>query len=434
MKHHDWEKNVVAVVLAATLFVGGIWSGAYKYVDEMITAVLGEVETQQNIKKAERDRANHPDIDYAALQAKDAQGNFIPQYSAVAQDYLTNLPFKRNMVDIAGITAKTLNLRELYKDSGGIVLDNGYIVGVYPYTSTDYEIQQIVDLKAFLDERGIHLLYVNQPTKYIDDQYIQDNVGLNTYINDNADRFLSRLDENGIQYLDLRKNIQEQNLDPFSLFYRTDHHWTVEAGKMAAEAIAETLNLNYGAQMDLSLYDPEKFSYTEYEAAWLGEQGKKMGATYVGLDDFTLILPKYETSFEVSRSVDGLFYSGSFGETLVNQYFYIPENNADIYDASSWHYSYMGHTVLSESVTKNNLNPHGEKILVLGDSYAQVMVPFLALNASEVRTLVLRDYAGSLKEYIANHDIDTVVIAYASFMIGAHDDAASANYDMFDFQ
>ena len=74
------------------------------------------------------------------------------------------------------------------------------------------------------------------------------------------------------------------------------------------------------------------------------------------------------------------------------------------------------------------------KILVLGDSYEQVTSPFLSLAVNEVQTLVLRDYYGSLQEYIKQNDIDTVIVAYASFMIGAHDTPGNANYDMFNFE
>lgn len=71
--------------------------------------------------------------------------------------------------------------------------------------------------------------------------------------------------------------------------------------------------------------------------------------------------------------------------------------------------------------------------MLLGDSYEQVTAPFLSLGVNEVQTLVLRDYADSLKEYIKQNDPDTVIVTYASFMIGAHDDPNSANYAMFDF-
>ncbi|MCX4353236.1 MAG: hypothetical protein OSJ60_16610 [Lachnospiraceae bacterium] len=170
---------------------------------------------------------------------------------------------------------------------------------------------------------------------------------------------------------------------------------------------------------------------THYENAWLGEQGRKLGTSFVGLDDFDLILPDYYTDYTVTY-MGGNTFSGAFGEVLVYQEAYSSELNSDVYEALSWHYSYMAGG-LSESVVCNNMNLEGKKILVLGDSFDQVTVPFLSLGVSEVQTLVLRNYEGSLREYISEHDIDTVIIAYASIMIGAHDNEASANYNMFDF-
>ena len=94
--------------------------------------------------------------------------------------------------------------------------------------------------------------------------------------------------------------------------------------------------------------------------------------------------------------------------------------------------SYMRGGV-NKSVIVNHQNQGGKKVLGPGDSYEQVTVPYLALGVSEVRTLVLREYDGSLREYIDSHDIDAVIVAYASFMIGAHDYESSANYAMFGF-
>ena len=400
------EKKIVTIILLIVVFAGSFWSHAYRYADELIASVTGRT-------------------------AKDVEGNDIPTYAEISADYLSSLPFKREMIDMNGTLAKSLNMRELYRKSGVSVLKNGYIASIYPYTSTDYEIQQITELKSYLDERGIQLLYVNEPTKYIDDKVIQEDLGRTTYINDNTDRFLERLDDSGIPYIDLRDSITEKNLDSFDLFYRTDHHWTTYAGKMAAEEIAEELNRDYGYRIDLTLYDEERFQYKEYKNAWLGEQGKKLGASFVGLDDFVSILPDYDTSFRVTY--EKRFLEGSFSDILVNQERYLPENNEDIYEAPSWHYSYMEQSGINGIKIENHLNTDGKKILVLGDSYEQVTVPFLALGVSEVQCLVLRGYEGSLREYIDSHEIDTVVIAYASFMIGAHDNETSANYAMFDF-
>ena len=65
-------------------------------------------------------------------------------------------------------------------------------------------------------------------------------------------------------------------------------------------------------------YAPDKndnrFTYKEYEKAWLGEQGKKLGESFVGLDDFTLILPDYDTSFHAQYGQNVL--TGSFGDVF----------------------------------------------------------------------------------------------------------------------
>ena len=262
---NSMEKKIVTIILLITVFAGSLWSHAYRYADELIASVTGRREN-------------------------DVEGNDILTYAEISADYLSGLPFKREMIEINGSLAKSLNMRELYRKSGGIVLKNGYIAGIYPYTSTDYEIQQITELKSYLDERGIQLLYVNEPTKYIDDQVILEDLGRATYINDNTDRFLERLDDNGIPYIDLRDSIIEENLDSFDLFYRTDHHWTTYAGKMAAEVIAKELNRNYGYRIDLTLYDEDRFNYKEYKNAWLGEQRKLLISSLVLLTRHFYIL------------------------------------------------------------------------------------------------------------------------------------------------
>ncbi len=109
---------------------------------------------------------------------------------------------------------------------------------------------------------------------------------------------------------------------------------------------------------------------------------------------------------------------------------YLPEDNQDEYSARSWHYSYLG----NKGRIINHKNTDNKKILVLGDSYDAVTNCFLALGVSEVEGLVMRSYNGNIREYIKNNNFSTVIVAYASFMIGAHDNKKSANYKMFSFE
>ena len=51
-------------------------------------------------------------------------------------------------------------------------------------------------------------------------------------------------------------------------------------------------------------------------------------------------------------------------------------------------------------------------------------------------SLVLRacDDSFDLRNYILENGYDTVLICYAQFMLGAHDDPNSSNYRMFTFE
>lgn len=413
------ESVIVSVVLLIVMLLFFFKSNAFSFVDEGIAAVNSGVVTAW--------QERHPKE--SVEEEETSVATPVATFAQVSANFLNGLYSKIQLCEFNGSLANKFGFIDFYKNTGGIKLPNGYVAGVYGQTSTDYEIGQMSELKKFCDSEGVQLLYVNEPTKYIDDAVIEEQLGLKSYINQNTDLFLSRLNDIGVNYIDLRDNIRAEGKDSFSMFFRTDHHWTPESGKWATQIIADELNRDYGYKIDTSIYNDSNFSFTEYKNAWLGEQGKKLSETYVGLDDYTCIEPKFDTDYTVA-TVGGTA-KGTFSETMIDKNNYKTGDLETIYACPSWHYSYMRNG-LNTSVIKNNKVKKG-KILVLGDSYDQVTSLFLSLGVNEVRTLVLRAYDGSLQEYIKQNDIDTVVVAYASFMIGAHDSPANANYAMFDF-
>ena len=74
-------------------------------------------------------------------------------------------------------------------------------------------------------------------------------------------------------------------------------------------------------------------------------------------------------------------------------------------------------------------------MLIIGDSSEQMIHPFLSLQVHELDSIVLRQYndSFSLRNFIVSRGYDTVIIAYAQFMLGAHDNPSSANYRMYSF-
>ena len=80
-----------------------------------------------------------------------------------------------------------------YSDQDIFIMDDGTILDSSAKTTTDYEVEQTVALRDFLAEREIPMLYVNEPTKYIDDAFFTNAFARETWSNRNMDKFLSRI-------------------------------------------------------------------------------------------------------------------------------------------------------------------------------------------------------------------------------------------------
>lgn len=338
----------------------------------------------------------------------------------IEEEFTTGLWKRKDMINLTGSMAKLLHMQGYYIDQDIYITDDGYIVDHSAETTTDFEVEQTLALRDFLEENGIHLLYVNEPTKYIDDSLFRDSFGIESYSNRNMDKFLRRIREAGVNAIDLRDNIRGEGINVLDLFYRTDHHWTVPAGLWASRIIAEGLNQYCGYNIDLSVYDPENFEMTERKSCWLGEQGRKIGATCLGLDDYTVIKPRFETRYTFTRGD----YAGTFDD-FVDEDVYA---ETDVYDSNSWHHSYSRLNCINHNVEKG-------KILILGDSYEAVTHCFLSLGIHAVDSLIRRNYAEDfdVRKYILDNGYDTVIIAYAQFMVGGHDDPTSSSYLMYKF-
>lgn len=358
------------------------------------------------------------------LSQKDFDAEGAVSVDNLETNYLAGMNHRIDFINLNGAMARLLNMQGFYSSKGIYITADKYIVSASDYTTTDYEYSETIAFRDFLSQNGINFLYVNEPTKYVDDSLFSTEFGIESYSNRNMDLFLSRIRAEGVNAIDLRDNIKEEELNVRDLFYRTDHHWTVPAGLWATQIMAEGLNAYCGYNIDTTIYNTENYTATEWKNCWLGEQGRLVAETYVGLDDYTELKPNFETSFTF-KSGDGATWEGTF-DNFVNEAVYNIEN--DVYENGSWHYSYFRIDCINNNVSDG-------KVLILCDSYGRITQPFMALGVHEVDSLSLRDYDDSfnLRNYILENGYDTVIVAYAQFMVGAHDDETSSNYRLFTF-
>ena len=338
------------------------------------------------------------------------------------EDNFATGPFKeRDLIDLNGAMAKRVGMRGYYSDLGILAADNDYLVTIYPKTTTDFEYKQVVSFMKWCHKHNIKMLYVNKPTKYPTDEEMTKQFGIETFSNRNADKLMKRLRAADVPVVDLRDYIEEDGLTTWELFYRTDHHWTTKATLWAAPKIMKGLNDYCGYDIDLSIYDKKNYNFKEFKNCWLGEQGRKLGMSYTGLDDFTEITPKFPTHYTF-KSEDGDFDGDFMG--FINQDRF--DTKMDIYENTSWHYGYKLMDCINHDAKQG-------KVLLLGDSFEQTLDSFISLGVHELDVMMRRDHGRKydLRGYILKHGYDTVIISYAQLMIGAHDDPKSTNGKMF---
>ncbi len=231
-----------------------------------------------------------------------------------------NVGFRTSYIQANGLVQKLMGKRvvdDVDPDSSVIKLDNGYISFLAKELSNETlrdRADKISALNSFTDEKGIDFLYIQAPYKIAqDDQKLP--AGLKDYAVSNAQSLCSMLGEENVNVLNLIDIAREQNKDWYSLYYRTDHHWTNETAFWAYGEIAKTLSNDFNIEIDEKYYDKNSYSVRSYKNAFLGTQGKRVGSTYAGLDDINFFIPEFETDLEYQRQE--LTLKGDFDATLL---------------------------------------------------------------------------------------------------------------------
>ncbi|WP_312942818.1 DHHW family protein [Oscillibacter sp.] len=200
--------------------------------------------------------------------------------------------------------------------------------------------------------------------------------------------FIQRaLEETGVSGVDYLSALQNRVGE--KIFYRTDHHWTSLGAYYGYVALCEAL----------------------------GEEA-------VSLDSFTP-----ET---VSTDFNGTLYSTSGVHWLTpdTMEYYVPEKGVTVIDPQDgatgslplYDRSYLAKKDKYSSflggnrpicIVKNSNAATDRKLLLIRDSYADAMAPFLSQTFAEVHLLDLRYYHLSPAEYARENGVDSIVVSYS---------------------
>ena len=267
----------------------------------------------------------------------------------------------------------------------------------------------MVKLSRYVEKQGKNFLYVELPCKAQKEGEYP--AGVPEYGNQNADEILKVLDRKSVQRMDVRDIMEKEHIKSTECFFRTDQHWKPATALWAAGEISKKLS-----QVDSKWKDhPEyrnlnNYRKEHYSDLFLGAIGKKIGSAYAGMDDFDMLIPKFDNQFRycMPKEKKTVERTGNFKTAFI-----VPENlEKDPFRVNTYA-AYCGGDHPRECVTNEKVK-NNRHILLIRDSFSCALMPYLSLYTKNVTTLDLRHYkTESLYDYIRNHpEIDTVIVAY----------------------
>ena len=271
------------------------------------------------------------------------------------------------------------------------------------------DVRESVDaLKKLYDiclENDAKFLYFAAPSKQLVEELP---ANVENYAAENYQSFFAAMDTAGIPYVNYTQAVTTDS------FYYTDHHWTIRTGLNATDALCRELHSRYGFVYNPDHTNIDNYHVELYENYFLGSYGKKVGTHFSsnGPDDFELITPKFRTKLTETRSTRKQARTGSFEDTVLYM-----DNLEKGYYSCNPYATYSGGD-FRQQIMKNELAPDGAKVLLIRDSYACAVAPFLSLQTGELHVCDVRNYSYfegekiNVEAYIQEIQPDYVIVLY----------------------
>ncbi|MFV0379939.1 MAG: DHHW family protein [Anaerorhabdus sp.] len=236
-------------------------------------------------------------------------------------------------------------------------------------------IKKMKDLQEFYQDIDFSYMIIPTKSEIADDKLKFGSVGINQ----------SKLIENLVKDIDGVVNLDDLNRADY--YYKTDHHWNKDGSYIAYSALMNKLNekvveFNY----DLKKDDFKGTSYSSAQAYWYQS------------DEIYQILPKNKIDSLVlydKEIVKDSIYEDSWLDKKDKYAYYLDGNHAFV-----------------EIESENVINDRGT-LLIIKDSFAHQLVPYLTSHYSKIIMVDLRYYNQPVSEVISNSEIDRVLYVYS---------------------
>jgi len=166
-----------------------------------------------------------------------------------------------------------------------------------------------------------------------------------------------------------------------ALYYKTDHHWTLKGAYIAYEALLK----GWGIQAL-----PYDAFLPQVSPGFFGTYFNKSRFESIKSEDLIYIDPPI-----LSYETDGKIYPNLIDHSALL--------SSDQYNAFLYGNHGFSHITVRESL-------HAKRLLVIKDSYANSLIPFMTSAFDEIDVIDLRHFTGSLENILTSTEYDHILI------------------------
>lgn len=177
-----------------------------------------------------------------------------------------------------------------------------------------------------------------------------------------------------------------------SIYYRTDHHWTTYGAYVAYVAYAEEKGW-----MPLSQHD---FYIQQVSHTFLGSYHTRSQFHGLTPDTIDMYRPQKQAATEI--------FIADSNETLTTMY-----DESFLKKKDQYAYFLGGvHALMTLTTDLDVGQIEQDKLLIIKDSYAHNVIPFLTNHIPEIHVIDIRYYNGSIAEYMADNGLEDVLYIF----------------------
>ncbi len=305
-------------------------------------------------------------------------------------------PFRKLLINLKSDTEVILGKEE---NNGVYLGKEGYLFkkpGAYEEEILHKNVEAIIGLSKKLGDKLT--IIIAPPSSVVLEEKLPDFVD-SKLENEYHEFIMEALKES--QVLHILEKLKDH--DKESIYFKTDHHWTQYGAYLAYEEFMHSISEKPVDNTSFIVNKTPDFQGTLYS--------KFRGSIVNGEDFFLFESPSQDVLVEYI-SENRLENKILFKENLTTR---------DKYKV------YLdGNYPLIK--IRNSEGEEKEKILVIKDSYANAMIPYLSESFSEVHYLDLRFNNASVKEYIEKEGFSKVILLYGMDSIGEDRSLKKLNY------